>query len=320
MKKLGIYLLGVFFFLHFVSCKKNPFVPKERIDHIRDSIAATKMISNVCFIYQNDIYFLDNYKSGTPQKITNTPSNTKKEVRISHNLQKIAYLNGAGNPEIIDRNGTVLAILTAYSGIRQMDWSANDSTLYMLIGNQFYYYGPAISHPTLSLGSIPLGSSPQILSATLSMNNDLAYIVDYYDFSSGYIQKLIIKKNDGSNTELVVDNVDTYHDMKYVKFSVYGTDMVLGYSSFSADTFDKIEIYSDLKTYPDSEVPFSSNCVCKYHIFRSDKKCLLSAFSSNTSWSGTGTFILSAYYVNDLTFINNEPYTNAVSDIIIDWK
>jgi hypothetical protein len=205
MKKIIVYLLSIFTIILVGSCEKDPFVSKDAIQHIRDSIASAKSIQNICFIYNNDVYFLDAI-SNTPQRITNTPANTKTEVRISHNLQKIAYLNSAGNPEIINRSGTVLNTLTSYSGIQQMDWSNNDSTLYMLSGDQFYYYGPVISHPALNFSGILLGTSPHILSATLSKDNDLAYVVEYFDFSYGYLQKMVLKKNDGSGTWVIVDN------------------------------------------------------------------------------------------------------------------
>lgn len=318
MKKTSTYFLIICIFSLFASCKKNPFVPEERIKEIRDSLAALKSIQNICFIYNNDVYFLDEI-SKIPQQITSTPSVTKTKLSISHNLQKIAYINTAGNPEIVDRNGTVIATLTSLSGIKQMDWSSDDATLYMLIGNSFYYYGPAMTHPSLTLFSVPVGSL--ILSASLSMNNDLAYVVEYFHPIDGYVQKLILKKNDGTNTELLIDNVHFLYDMRYVKFSVNEKDLILGYSDFSSATYyNKMEVFTDMKTYPDMEIPLGSNCSSKYPVYRSDKKCLVSAYSSNNSWSSPGEFVLSAYFVNDITFKNKDFYDNTTSDLIVDWK
>lgn len=317
MKRIPTCFLIICIFSLFVGCKKNPFVPEERIEEIRDSIAALKSIQNICFIYNNDVYFLDEI-SNTPQRITSTPTNIKTEVRISHNLQKIAYLNSAGNPEIIDRNGAVLNILTAYSGIQQMDWSNDDATLYMLSGNSFYYYGPTISHPLLNFSGIPGSTSPYILSATLSKDNDLAYVVEYFDFSVGYVQKLILKKNDGSGTWVVVSG-PWGKRMSYVKFSTNAKDLIVGYDEPASSSLSTLELYTDLKSYPDQTIQYCTSCQYNYAIYRSDKKCIVSAFQDASGATATD-FFLSAYFINDVTFKNRTEYNNSTSELIIDWK
>lgn len=322
MKKILIYLAGVFITLTLVKCEKSPYVSKDLIQHMRDSAIAAKTISNICFIYNNNIYFLDNLKN-VAQKITNTPTNAKKEVRISHDLQKIAYINSVGNPEIIDRSGSIINTLTSYSNIKQMDWSNDDATLYMLIGSQFFYYGPAISHPLLNFSGIPSGTNPQILSATLSKDNDLAYVVEYFDFTNGYQQKLVLKINDGSNTWKLVDNTSFNFDMKYAKFSAHTKDLVVGYDDAVGSTYaklTKLELYSNMNNFPDLTIEPCTDCEFKYPIYSSEKKCIVSAFKDGSGSSSSTTFVLSTYYTSDVTFDNRIDYNNTSSDLIVDWK
>lgn len=294
------------------SCQKDPYVSKDIIQHMRDSASGTKLVENICFIYNNDVYFLNNFNN-TPQKITSTPTNTKTEVRISHNLQKIAYINSAGNPEIIDRNGNILNTLTQYSYIKQMDWSSNDSTLYMLIGNQFQYYGPIIHHPLLNFGSIPIGPETKILSATLSKDNDLAYVVEYDDtWNGGIQQKLILKKNDGNNGSEIVNNTYYPYRMTYAKFSTHGTDLVVGIENGT------LELYTDLKNYPDLTIEACCNRGFHRPIYRSDKNCIVSSARGFINLSSS--FILSVYYIKDGTNNNKPNYNNDSTNLIVDWK
>lgn len=291
------------------SCRKDPYVSKEIIQHMHDSAIAAKIIVNVCFIYNNDVYFLDNFNN-VPKKLTNTPTNTKTEIRISHNLQKIAYINSAGNPEIIDRNGNILSTLTQFSNIKQMDWSYTDSTLYMLIGNQFQFYGPVINHPPINFGSIPIGPATQVLSATLSKNNDLAYIVEFDDpYNGGLQQKLIMKKNDGTNTPIIVDN-STYYpvQMNYAKFSTHGIDLAVSIGS-------TILLFKGLYTYPDITI---ENSGFQRPIYRSDKNCIVSG--SLGGINSSSRIILSAFYINDGTYTNKLAYNNDSTTLIVDWK
>jgi hypothetical protein len=317
MKKTILFIVSVFSLLFLDGCQKDPFVSKEVIQHIKDSIAGTKSVGNICFIYNNDVYFLDEFNN-TPQKITNTPLVVKSEVRISHDLQKIAYLNAAGNPEIIDRNGTIINTLTSYSGILQMDWSNDDATLYMLIADQFYYYGPTISHPLLNFSGIPGGSSPHILSATLSANNDLAYVVDYFDFTYGYLQKLVLKKNDGTGTWVIVDNPYYPYKMKYAKFSTHDKDLVVGYGYSSTISNSRLELYTNMNSYPDQIVEPCTDCEFKSPIYRSDKKCIVSAFKDGSSTSTN--FLLSAYFYGDVTRTDRLEYNSITTNLVVDWK
>lgn len=292
------------------SCQKDPYVSKDVIQRMRDSASGANSVENVCFVYNNDVYFFDNFKNA-PEKITNTPTNTKTEVRISHNLLKIAYINSAGNPEIIDRNGNILNTLTQYSGIKQMDWSNSDSTLYMLIGNQFKYFGPPIQHPLLNFGSIPIGTETKILSATLSIDNDLAYVVEYFDtFNGGYLQKLILKKNDGNNNAVIVNNNYYPNQMEYAKFSIHEKDLVVSIGSGNI-----LKLYTDLKDYPD--LTFEGRYF-QHAIYRSDKSCILSRSKGNISSSTS--IILSAFFIKDGAYNNKPAYNYDSLSLRFDWK
>ena len=304
-----------------LNVRKTLYVPQGYIQHIRDSIAAAKAVNNVCYIYNNDVYFLDEMGKPT-QRITNTPTNTKTEVRISHNLQKIAYLNSAGNPEIVNRQGIVLNTLTAFSNITQMDWSNTDSKLYMLIGNQFQYFGPVINHPPLDMAGIPNYGNNQILSASLSKYNDLAYVVEWNTFY-GYEQRLVLKMHDGLGRDTVINKTDFMHEMKYVKFSTDQQDLVVGYGETSdfgvGHYFTRIEIFTDMKPYYDfymGDDPDYNGY--KYAVYRRDKYCLL---SSNQGLDNTsGQLMLTAYYTNDHAYRSRNDINDATSELIFDWK
>lgn len=316
--KLTIFIKGCICFsclsliLLLGSCQKDPYVSKDVIQRMRDSASAANSVENVCFVYNNDVYFFDNFNNA-PQKITNTPANTKTEIRISHNLQKIAYINAAGNPEIIDRSGNILNTLTQYSNIKQMDWSISDSTLYMLIGNQFQYYGPIIHHPLFSFNGFPIENvyGIQILSATLSRDNDLAYVVEYNDtWNGGLQQKLILKKNDGNDSEVIMSNNYYPNRMEYAKFSNHAKDLAVTVG------FGKVvHLFTNLQQYPD--LTFEDRFY-QYPIYRSDKNCIMSRSKGNISSSNS--IILSAFFMEDGIYNNKPTYNYDSLSLRFDWK
>ncbi|MFL5762523.1 MAG: hypothetical protein ACJ77K_01195 [Bacteroidia bacterium] len=315
MKKAVYLFYLALSMLFFYGCEKSPYVPKAVIDHIRDSIANAKRIEHIAFIYNNDVYYLGNIDVPAV-RLTNTPALSKTKVALSHDLQKIAYINSAGNPEIIDRNGSITATLTSYTSVTQMDWSNDDATLYMLIGNSFSYYGAPISHPPLNFSGVP-GTMQQVLSATLSKDNDLAYVVEYFDPFAGYQQRLILKKNDGSGTWVNYDNPYTFNQMRYAKFSPNDKDLVVAYDDGvgSSPRFPVVDLFTGLKNFPDSGMPLCSSCESCFPVYRSDKKCVVSIYND-----GSDTFIPTAIFINDLVTKKRSEYSASTAVSSIDWK
>jgi hypothetical protein len=289
--------------------KENPFVSKDIIDKLVEDKKIK--LYNIAFIYNNDIYLLPRQDSAA-RRITSTPDQIKTNIRISHDHQKFAYINTNGNPVIINKDGSIQSVLTQYSNIQSMDWSPNDSTLYMLIYDSLKFFGPSIQLPEFTypgaLGSIEIS----ILSVSVSMHYDLAYIFQYYNFLEGYKQKLIIKKHDGSVTEKT--NMDS-QIMGYVNFSGNNTDLVVGYSYYSPVFYmDKIELYSELKDYPDHTFEYGDSY--NFVSYRSDVKYMVcSHFGSNST-----NYTLLAFSFVDNTNFNFTQYNDSTNRLYVDWK
>ena len=91
MKYISVCILTSL--LLFSCSKENPYVPKEVIDELIEN--QTVDIQNVSFIYNNDIYFLADFNKDV-ERITNTPSDSKRDIKMSYDYQSFAYLNSNG--------------------------------------------------------------------------------------------------------------------------------------------------------------------------------------------------------------------------------
>lgn len=231
MKK--IYFISLAFLL-LVGCQTdNPFLSDEVIAEFF-ARKVPKPVEHVVVIVDNDIYYFRNFDS-IPRRITSSPTEKKTHIKISNDHQKIAYLNASGNPVIIDTTGNVLATLSQFNSIKQMDWSNDGATLYMLINNDIQFYGPAMDIP-----EIDIEHSQQVLSAAITKNNDLIYILQHHPFYHRP-NELVIRKSDGEDL-VVEENTDHFGDMSTVNISKDGDYVLVGYSYFNLD-YEEIDLY-----------------------------------------------------------------------------
>ena len=250
MKKIIYTLLSVCVVSLF-ACQKDPY-PYITLDDAKkiDSLVHPG-IKNVAFIYNGNVYYVDDFTKPVVQ-ITKDGSATSL-VKLSHDHTKFAYLSGPGNIRIVDNKGVVLTTLSQYSDVKTFDWSADDKTLWILNGNDITFYGPNMKLPGISFESFNKYSNQEILSASVSVNGDLAYVVKAFDFFTGTQYELIIERADnGPAIEYRPDNFNGKPD--YVSFSAHNQDMVLGYVDINTGhpggAQENLEFFTDLNAYP----------------------------------------------------------------------
>ncbi len=300
-------LLIVTAYLLLTACSKNPFVSKEVIDEIEKK--ANPTIGNVAVIYNNDVYYYADFLKPSIQ-ITHSPSEIKKQVRINHAGTKIAYLNSAGTPVIIDLSGNTLATLTQYTSVDKIDWTFDDNTLYILTGNQLYFYGATPSIPTITY--VGVFETVDLQNVALSKNNDLAYIFRYFSFSDGYRTKVIFKRN-GSNTEVSME-LEGYSsfDFKTLCFPE-GDELMVGFDPYNEpDVVSRIYIYKGGNSYVSSKFDNSQNYTTP--VYKSSVICMISGYQNS-----------SGYYLasNRYGYKDNIYYSSVNNDtnpIYTDWK
>lgn len=312
------YILSAFVLFLLVSCSDNPYVSKEEIDKIREN-NKTKLY-NIAIIFNNDVYLLPRQDSVALQ-LTHTPSAVKTNIKINHHHSKIAYINNNGNPVIIDTKGNVIATLTQFKNIKSMDWSYDDASLYFLIGNEFMYYGTKMTPPTFTY-PIPKVSDPYysmtdeernftVLSASISVNNDLAYIFQYSDRETGTHQKLVVK-----TTQSALIEKDVYpENLDYVNFSGNNTDLVVGQSNNSDKEYlDNLRLYEELQF---TKYSFENFDLCNNPCYRSDLQFLIYQKRDKEN----GKFSLYAMSLDGLHPSQViEPFSNSSGRIYVDWK
>lgn len=257
----------------FAQCKQeNPFVSKEVIDKIEAE--KNPLIGNISFIFNNDIYYLKNIKA-SPKQLTFSPSLEKTEVKINHKGDKIAYLNKNSIPVIIDTIGNIISTLSHFSEVKKMDWSFDDETLYMLIGNEIKFYGPPMDIPSISYPGIPVNISPTLEFIAISNNNDIAYSYTTFDYLNGTVYRVIFKKKDNlDKAEELVKIKD--NKIKHLQFVNKTNDLIIGYDYFTySREVTKVEVYPYLQKYPSSIFESSQKYIDP--IYRADLQYMVSA-------------------------------------------
>lgn len=250
MKKLIYTLLGVCLLAVF-GCQKDPY-PYITLDEAKkiDSLVHPG-IKNVAFIYQGNVYYVADFTKPVVQ-ITKDGS-ASSLIKLSHDHTKFAYLSSPNNIKIVDGKGNAITTLSQYSDVKTFDWSADDKTLWILNGNDIAFYGPNMKLPGISYESFKKYSNQEILSASVSMKGDLAYIIKAFDFYTGDQYEMIIQPADNSKAiEYRPDNFNGKPD--YVSFSAHNQDLVVGYidvnSHFSGGPQQNLEFFTDLNSYP----------------------------------------------------------------------
>ncbi|HEX8545647.1 MAG TPA: hypothetical protein VF691_01720 [Cytophagaceae bacterium] len=310
-RRLHIFLVLAFIFVH---CKKeSPFVSKDVIDKIEAKKNPT--IGNVAFILENDVYYLKTF-NGIPKQLTFSSTTEKKEIRVTHKGDKLAYLNSSGTPVIIDTLGNTLNTLFQFTNVQSMDWSQDDQTLYMLIDGKINFFGPAMNIPSITYSGVPSNMSPDLHLISISSNNDLAYSYTSFDPEIGYVYKVVFKKNDNTNKEQELAKVRG-DKVKYLTFVNTTNELMVGYDYYDHNReLSKVEVYPYLGIYPSV---FESSEEYVDPIYRSDLQYMVSAYRGASSES----FILSAirfFQNNEGNYYMNKYSVTNSNKIYVNWK
>jgi len=292
------------------SCEaENPFVSKEFIEQLEESLKPD--ITNIALISENDVYYLADIEA-VPQKITETPENTKSQIAVSHSGKKFAYLNKDNQIEVIDSTGTVLNILSSYTDVKSFDWSEDDSTLYILNGNSLSFYGPDMDIPTLTSPSIPNYAFEEFTSLSISSGGDLAYTIKYRGAINSNTYRLIQKPNDGSNNEIIYSN-SSVKDFTYVNFSPNAQDLVLGVSN-SINVLEEVYFFEDLNNFHSFTSEFD-------HItptYNSAKQFIVGGYNNFSQSSELYLYARSLTNSDEDYVFDN--FSNENNPIYVDWK
>jgi hypothetical protein len=189
-----------------LSCSESPFLSKEEALRLAEEINVSRdpfhAVKNVVAIIDNDIYYF------------NRLDTIKTHVKLSPDKTEIAYLNKNGNPVIIGASdGELIATLTEFNYITQMDWVKNSHTLYMLIGREVELYGDPVAFTQ------PESYHPWDDVSSFSMNSigDQGYYIRRYNDTGG--DKLEYHSTNKHLDEvyqnfdgLVYDYIDFYDD------------------------------------------------------------------------------------------------------------
>ena len=226
MKKV-FYSLIALVVLAVCGCQKdpNPYITKQQALALQASIEPT--IANVAFIYNSNIYYVSDFTKPAVQ--VTSDGSADKYVRMSHDHSKFAYLNSSNIIKVVDAKGAVLTTLSQYTDVRSFDWSADDKTLYILNNSEMVYYGPAMNLPDFTGPGNVVGSIVEVLSASVSMQGDFAYVVHTFTFDNGDQYSLVIDPvNKGPQVSYTDPDGST---MNYVSFSTNLQDLAVGYGN-----------------------------------------------------------------------------------------
>ncbi len=193
----------------------------------------------IVYIANNEVYKM--YSDVVERLQLTSDGKTKSEIALSHDKDRIAYLDEDGIPEIIDMDGGFVAKLSVYKGAKCLRWSKSGSTLYFIYNNKVTFYGDALPIPYTS--PIITGTFASI---DISSNNDLAFVINSGSYSYlGYVlndtyktSKYTYGYGDFENVKWSKDNAylyyyDTYYDeVMYSSISyLYNEYTELDYSS-----------------------------------------------------------------------------------------
>lgn len=321
MKKI-IYTLLCIVLASITGCQKGPYpyISKEDVKKIDSAVHPA--IKNVAFIYKNNIFYAADLNKPVAQ-IT-TDGSALKLVKMSHDYSKFAYLNASNRIVIIDNKGNAITTLSQYAQVKSFDWSPDDKTLYILNGNAMAYYGVNMNLPAFNYPGIKNGSTTEVLSASVSIQGDLAYVVHGYNFIDGDKYELIIQPANGGQLIEYDDVEDDVYRMDYVNFSSNKQDLIVGYRELDDQSgrLETVKIFTDLKAHPDFTYGGSTTST---PIYNSSLNYLVEGFiDDNTStiapaalYLGTNPVYTSENVAKSIILTN---YSFSGSNVYTDWK
>jgi len=274
--KITVYLTIIY---SLVSCEKeSPFIPKEEAEAIYANLNPD--IGNIAVIFKNDIYFIHNfYNPSTIEKITDSPGHVKKEIKMSYDHQKFAYLNGDGKIEIINRQGELIETLE-FTNINSYNWTKT-GVLYVSRNNTIQFYGGSFDCAYPSIPDDPLiPNSATVRDLSMSENGDIAYILKWEAASNGY--RFVRKPNDGVGTEIVYkkEGYANWH-MVDVEYSTHGSKVLLGYQPFwGQEDSEELYLFDASGNHPTNSAIASETFFSP--VYRDDIKKLMAVVPNNS--------------------------------------
>lgn len=218
MNRLSLTAAAAVLYLLTVSCsEESPFMTKEEASNLIEETNTARdpfhYITNVAAIINNDIYYFDRLDS-IPRRLTNTPTEVKTYVKLSHDNSQIAYLDADAFPVIISAsNGKLVETLTDYQYAPHFDWAKDRNTLYIIYNNEVHTHGEAMTVPQPKITySFPWDN---VLSYSMNAIGDHAYYVKeyaggFYPVLSFYSESKNISKHGQNVGDRSYDYVDFY--------------------------------------------------------------------------------------------------------------
>lgn len=313
------YVLTALLIVSLASCKKGAEPAAAKVDTKKADSILNATTGAAAFIYKNNVYSVVDF-SKAPLQVT-TDGSAVKFVKISHDHTKFAYQNAAGVIVVVNNKGTVITTLAQYAKVKSFDWSADDKTLYILNENSMVYYGPALGLPDITYPDIKSGSVTEVLSASVSVKGDFAYVIHGYNKIDGDKYLLVIKPaNNGAMVKYEDD--DKAYPMDYVSFSSNQRDLLLGYQRLhsGSDSQEKISIFTDLNKFPDFSYGGKGVATVCTPVYKSNINYLVAGYSS---MSGTSNFAAPASISLSGDVGKNKvltDFTQPGNTLYTDWK
>jgi len=189
-----------------------------------------------------------------------------------------------------------LETISNLSNIKQLDWCGNNETIAMLVGNEVVLYGPNVSLPSITRPSeVPVNVNYRVVSFDVSNNNSIAYVVQYFLFTTGYQEVAIIKSSNGNTIELKGDFTES---LAYVNFSS-DNQFILGSSSITDDP----KPYEELRTLYIYDDVFTEEL---FTTFSSSERNISPVYTHRTLkthlWSAYRATNSNSYFLRGLNF------------------
>jgi hypothetical protein len=298
--------------IFFCGCNsENPFISKEQADAIlkKDEV---KPVEYVAALVDDEVYWFRDFDHD-PKKLNVFPGGSKEHIRISHDHAQLAFVLDELNIAVMDTLGHNIKLIPAESGIKQMDWSHDDGTIWALIGNDLEFFGPSLDIPELE-------KDPEetILSVAITGQNDVFYVVERQTGLGHYTERLEYRGHDGTAKTFPKQEGEIRH-MATVRLSRDGEHFVLGYTV--ANTYEylaKIEIYPVDGNFPDDtyETDYYYDVV-----YDSESKYFVSAIADSEF---DEYYLIARYTLNDALGPDNNKYKYNykayIGEIYVDWK
>jgi hypothetical protein len=298
----------LFFALIVFGCASdNPFISEELALQLLNK-DKTRTVSYATFIHHQDVYYVRSFDE-QPKKITNSPTVEKRHVRISHDHSKIAFLNSAGTPVIIDTLGNIVDVLEQFDNVKEYNWMPGDEGLYLVIDNGLHFSGS-----TPDIGAVALEFQEELLSVIITPDNTVIYLAQRPNGSGGYAQRIERIDADG-NGQTIEPQFGEIREMHALRLSHDGKYFTVGYSASAfSDELVKIEVFQIGGEFP--EMTFEEDEYLDA-VYDANSKYMVMALGESSG------FFPAAFYTENEVFEDDKSiYLVEYSgdEVYVDWK